>query len=389
MDYKLIATTTFGLEGITAKELRTLGYENIKTETSKVQFEGDEMDIAICNIHLRTADRILIKMAEFEARTFEELFQGTKKVNWSKIIPINGVMHVTGKSIKSTLHSVPDCQSIVKKAIVTSMSESYNIQKFSEDGPVYKIEVAILKDKVTLTIDTSGEGLHKRGYRENSGAAPLKETLAAAMVLMSRWQKNYELIDPFCGSGTILIEAAMIMNNIAPGVNRKFVCETWPIMPDYVFNQVREGAKRAEKKKDIKLIGYDIDTWVLRTAENNAFKAGVYDYIDFQKRDVKDFSSSKKYGFIITNPPYGERLGEKETAERLNAILGKHKRNYPLWDYNVLTSFEGFERAFGTKATKNRKLYNGKLKCFYYQYFDNNIIKGHGDTVIQEMIRNS
>lgn len=389
VDYKLIATTTFGLEGITAKELRTLGYENIKTETSKVQFEGDEMDIAICNIHLRTADRILIKMAEFEARTFEELFQGTKKVNWSKIIPINGVMHVTGKSIKSTLHSVPDCQSIVKKAIVTSMSESYNIQKFSEDGPVYKIEVAILKDKVTLTIDTSGEGLHKRGYRENSGAAPLKETLAAAMVLMSRWQKNYELIDPFCGSGTILIEAAMIMNNIAPGVNRKFVCETWPTMPDYVFNQVREGAKRAEKKKDIKLIGYDIDTWVLRTAENNAFKAGVYDYIDFQKRDVKDFSSSKKYGFIITNPPYGERLGEKETAERLNAILGKHKRNYPLWDYNVLTSFEGFERAFGTKATKNRKLYNGKLKCFYYQYFDNNIIKGHGDTVIQEMIRNS
>lgn len=389
MDYKLIATTTFGLEGITAKELRTLGYENIKTETSKVQFEGDEMDIAICNIHLRTADRILIKMAEFEARTFEELFQGTKKVNWSKIIPINGVMHVTGKSIKSTLHSVPDCQSIVKKAIVTSMSESYNIQKFSEDGPVYKIEVAILKDKVTLTIDTSGEGLHKRGYRENSGAAPLKETLAAAMVLMSRWQKNYELIDPFCGSGTILIEAAMIMNNIAPGVNRKFVCETWPTMPDYVFNQVREGAKRAEKKKDIKLIGYDIDTWVLRTAENNAFKAGVYDYIDFKKRDVKDFSSSKKYGFIITNPPYGERLGEKETAERLNAILGKHKRNYPLWDYNVLTSFEGFERAFGTKATKNRKLYNGKLKCFYYQYFDNNIIKGHGDTVIQEMIRNS
>lgn len=389
MDYKLIATTTFGLEGITAKELRTLGYENIKTETSKVYFEGDEMDIAICNIHLRTADRVLINMAEFEARTFEELFQGTKKVNWSKIIPINGVMHVTGKSIKSTLHSVPDCQSIVKKAIVTSMSESYNIQKFSEDGPVYKIEVAILKDKVTLTIDTSGEGLHKRGYRENSGAAPLKETLAAAMVLMSRWQDTYELIDPFCGSGTILIEAAMIMNNIAPGKNRKFVCETWPTMPDYIFNQVREGAKRAEKQKDLKIVGYDIDTWVLRTAENNAYKAGVKDYIEFQKRDVKDFSSNKKYGFIITNPPYGERLGERETAEKLNAILGKHKRKYGLWDYNILTSFEGFEKAFGVKATKNRKLYNGKLKCFYYQYFHNNIIKGHGDTVIQEMIRNS
>lgn len=227
MEYNLIATTTFGLEGITAKELRALGYEDVKTETSKVSFTGDEMDIAISNIHLRTADRILIKMAEFEARTFEELFQGTKKVDWSKIIPINGVMHVVGKSVKSTLHSVPDCQSIVKKAIVTSMSEAYGIKTFKENGPVYRIEVAILKDKVTLTIDTSGSGLHKRGYRENSGAAPLKETLAASMVLLSRWQENYELIDPFCGSGTILIEAAMIMLNIAPGINKTFACEAW------------------------------------------------------------------------------------------------------------------------------------------------------------------
>lgn len=389
MEYKLIATTTFGLEGITAKELRTLGYEDIKTDTSRVTFTGDEMDIAIANIHLRTADRVLINMAEFEARSFEELFQGTKKVEWSKIIPINGVMHVNGKSIKSTLHSVPDCQSIVKKAIITSMSESYGIDKFTEDGPVYKIEVAILKDKVTLTIDTSGAGLHKRGYRENSGAAPLKETLAAAMVLMSRWQETYELIDPFCGSGTILIEAAMIMNNIAPGLNREFVCETWPTIPDYIFNQVREGANRAIKNKDIKLIGYDIDTWVLRTAQNNAIKAGVSDFIEFQKRDVKEFSTRKKYGFIITNPPYGERLGEKETAEELYKILGNHKRDYKAWEYNIITSYEGFEKPFGIKASKNRKLFNGKLKCYYYQYFDNNLIKGQGDTVIQEMIRNS
>ena len=389
MEYKLIATTTFGLEGITAKELRTLGYEDIKTDTSRVTFTGDEMDIAIANIHLRTADRVLINMAEFEARSFEELFQGTKKVEWSKIIPINGVMHVNGKSIKSTLHSVPDCQSIVKKAIITSMSESYGIDKFTEDGPVYKIEVAILKDKVTLTIDTSGAGLHKRGYRENSGAAPLKETLAAAMVLMSRWQETYELIDPFCGSGTILIEAAMIMNNIAPGLNREFVCETWPTIPDYIFNQVREGAKRAIKNKDIKLIGYDIDTWVLRTAQNNAIKAGVSDFIEFQKRDVKEFSTRKKYGFIITNPPYGERLGEKETAEELYKILGNHKRDYKAWEYNIITSYEGFEKPFGIKASKNRKLFNGKLKCYYYQYFDNTLIKGQGDTVIQEMIRNS
>lgn len=389
MEYNLIATTTFGLEGITAKELRALGYEDVKTETSKVFFSGDEMDIAIANIHLRTADRVLIKMAEFEAKTFEELFQGTKKVDWSKIIPRNGVMHVVGKSVKSTLYSVPDCQSIVKKAIITSMSEAYGTNKFDENGPVYRIEVAILKDKVTLTIDTSGSGLHKRGYRENSGAAPLKETLAAAMVLLSRWQDSYELIDPFCGSGTILIEAAMIMQNIAPGLNKEFVCETWPTMPGYIFNQVREGARRAIKKKDIKLIGYDVDTWVLRTAENNAIKAGVKDYIEFQRRDFRDFSSSKKYGFIITNPPYGERLSDKKEVEELYRIFGQYKKKYENWDFNVLTSYEGFEKPFGIKSTKNRKLYNGKLKCYYYQYFDNNIIKGHGDTVIQEMIRNS
>ena len=389
MEYNLIATTTFGLEGVAAKELKALGYENVKTETSKVFFSGDEMDIAIANIHLRTVDRILIKMAEFEAKTFEELFQGTKKVDWSKIIPVNGVMHVVGKSVKSTLHSVPDCQSIVKKAIITNMSEAYKIQTFKEDGPVYRIEVAVLKDKVTLTIDTSGAGLHRRGYRENSGVAPLKETLAAALVLLSRYQDTYELVDPFCGSGTILIEAAMIMNNIAPGVNRSFACEMWPSIPDHIFNQVREGSRRAEKSKDIKIVGYDIDTWVLRTAKENAHKAGVGHLIEFQKRDVKEFSNKKKYGFIITNPPYGERLGEKEEVEKLYSILGNLKKDYSNWEFNVITAYEGFEKPFGQKASKNRKLYNGKLKCYYYQFFDNTLIKNEGSTVIQELIRNS
>ncbi|WP_293976346.1 class I SAM-dependent RNA methyltransferase, partial [uncultured Clostridium sp.] len=236
--YDLIATSTFGIESITAKELRALGYEDLKIENGRVTFEGDEMDIAIANIHLRTADRVLIKMAEFEARSFEELFQGTKKVDWSKLIPVDGVMHVTGKSIKSTLHSVPDCQSIVKKAIVKSMGESYGIEQFSESGPVYKIEVSILKDVVTLTVDTTGPGLHKRGYRELAGIAPLKETLAASMLLISRWNGDFELVDPFCGSGTILIEAAMIALNIAPGVNRNFVCETWPTMDKDMFESV-------------------------------------------------------------------------------------------------------------------------------------------------------
>ncbi|MGV3025506.1 THUMP domain-containing class I SAM-dependent RNA methyltransferase [Clostridium thermobutyricum] len=386
MDYKLIATTTFGIEGITAKELKALGYENLKSENGKVFFEGDEMDIAIANTHLRTADRVLINMAEFEARSFEELFQGTKKVNWSSIIPKNGVMYVTGKSIKSTLHSVPDCQSIVKKAIVTSMSEAYGINTFPEDGPVYKIEVAILKDKVTLTIDTTGPGLHKRGYRENSGAAPLKETLAASMVLLSRWKKDYTLIDPFCGSGTILIEACMIMQNIAPGLNRNFVCETWPTMDKEIFDQVREGARNAIKDYDLDIIGYDIDKRVLRTAKNNAVKAGVDKWVKFQERDFKAFSNKHKYGFIITNPPYGERLSDYKEVEMLNKIFGKYKKQYDTWEFNILTSFENFGKAFGIKETKNRKLYNGKLKCYYYQYFDNDKIKNAGDTVVQCLI---
>ena len=315
MIYDLIATSTFGIESITAKELRALGYEDLKIENGKVTFEGDEMDIAIANVHLRTAERVLIKMAEFEARSFEELFQGTKSVDWSEIIPKDGVMHVVGKSIKSTLHSVPDCQSIVKKAIIKSMSESYGIENFSEDGPVYKIEVAILKDVVTLTIDTSGVGLHKRGYREQAGLAPLKETLAASMLLLSRYNHDFELVDPFCGSGTILIEAALIALNIAPGVNREFVCETWPTMPSNTFDMVREGARNAEKHKDIKLIGYDIDHRTLKVAMENAKKAGVDKYIQFQKRDFMEFSTSKKYGFVVSNPPYGERIGEKESLE--------------------------------------------------------------------------
>ncbi|WP_176127658.1 THUMP domain-containing class I SAM-dependent RNA methyltransferase [Clostridium saccharobutylicum] len=386
MMYDLIATSTFGIESITAKELKALGYEDLKIENGKVSFEGDEMDIAIANVHLRTADRVLIKMAEFEARSFEELFQGTKKVDWSKIIPVDGVMHVVGKSVKSTLHSVPDCQSIVKKAIVNSMSESYGIGQFSESGPVYKIEVAILKDVVTLTIDTTGPGLHKRGYRELAGIAPLKETLAASMLLISRWKDEFELIDPFCGSGTILIEAAMIAQNIAPGVNRNFVCESWPSMSGNVFNIVKEGAKKSQKQKDLKIIGYDIDYRTLKVAMENAKKAGVDKYIQFQKRDFMEFSTSRKYGFIVSNPPYGERIGEKKILDELYKHMGRVKKKLDTWDFNILTSFESFEKTFGIKSTKNRKLYNGKIKCYYYQYFDNDKIKNFGNTLIQELI---
>ena len=386
MMYDLIATSTFGIESITAKELRALGYEDLKIENGKVTFEGDEMDIAIANVHLRTADRVLIKMAEFEARSFEELFQGTQKVDWSQIIPVDGVMHVVGKSVKSTLHSVPDCQSIVKRAVIKSMSESYGIEQFSESGPVYKIEVAILKDVVTLTIDTTGPGLHKRGYRELAGIAPLKETLAASMLLVSRWRDDCELIDPFCGSGTILIEAAMIAQNIAPGVNREFVCETWPSIKENVFKMVRDGAKNSEKQKDIRLIGYDIDYRTLKVAMENAKKAGVDKYIEFQKRDFMEFSTSRKNGFIISNPPYGERIGEKEILNELYKHMGNVKKKLDTWDFNILTSFEPFEKTFGIKSSKNRKLYNGKIKCYYYQYFDNSKVKNPGDTLINELM---
>ncbi|MGL5615576.1 MAG: THUMP domain-containing class I SAM-dependent RNA methyltransferase [Sarcina sp.] len=368
MDYKLIATTTFGIEAITAKELKNLGYEDLKVENGRVEFEGDEMDIAIANTWLRTAERVLIKVAEFKAESFEELFNGTIAVDWASIIPVDGKMHVIGKSIKSKLFSVPDCQSIVKKAVVKSMQRSYDKEIFAEDGPVYKIEVALLKDVVTLTIDTSGEGLHKRGYREHSGQAPLKETLAAAMVYIAKWDDTKQLVDPFCGSGTILIEAAMIAKNMAPGLNRKFVSETWPSMDAETWEQVREGARAAIKDKDIKLIGYDIDSWVLRTARNNIEKAGLEDCIELQRRSFLDFSSSKKQGWIITNPPYGERIGEKEDVEELNRHIATVKGDLIGWSVNVLTAFPDFQRFIRMKADKNRKLYNGRLLCYFYQY---------------------
>lgn len=369
MDFELIATTTFGIEAVTAKELKELGYEDLKVENGKITFSGDEMDIAIANTHLRTAERVFIKMGEFKAISFEELFQGTLAIDWGKLIPEDGKMHVVGKSIKSTLYSVPDCQSIVKKAIVKSMQRTYNKEFFSEDGPIYKIEVAILKDIVTLSIDTSGAGLHKRGYREHAGQAPLKETLAASLVLISKWRGEEQLIDPFCGSGTILIEGALIAANIAPGLNRTFVSETWPIMKKEVWEQVREGARRSIKEVDMQLIGFDIDDRVLRTARRNAELAGVAKYIDFQKKDFRDFSSKRKYGFIITNPPYGERLGEKSEVEQLYRWFGKVRKMLPTWEINIFTSFENFQNVFGIKADKNRKLYNGRLLCYYYQYF--------------------
>ena len=369
MDYTLIATSTFGLESIVADELRNLGYDELEVENGKVTFEGDEWDIATCNVWLRTSDRILIKIKEFKAESFEELFQRTKEVDWAQYIPENGKMHVVGKSINSKLFSVPDCQSIVKKAIVESMRREYKTEYFSEDGPTYKIEVALLKDIVTLTIDTTGPGLHKRGYRTTAGEAPLKETLASALVYLSKWNPERILADPLCGSGTILIEAAMMGRNIAPGLNRNFVSEEWGSIDKSVWSEIREYAKSKINKEKFRILGSDIDSRVLKTARDNIARAGLEDYISVQRLPVQQFSSNKKYGCIITNPPYGERLGEAKEVEELYEDMGEVFKKLDSWSTFVLTSHPNFQRLYGEKATKNRKLYNGKLQCYYYQYF--------------------
>ncbi|MDP4177404.1 MAG: class I SAM-dependent RNA methyltransferase [Bacillota bacterium] len=370
MEYTLIATSTFGIEKVVANELNELGYEDLTIENGKVIFQGDEMDIVTCNIWLRTADRILIKMGEFKAETFEELFQGTLAIKWEDIIPITGFMHVIGKSVKSTLFSVPDCQSIVKKAVVQAMKRKYRRDTYPESGAEYKIEVAILKDTVTLTMDTSGAGLHKRGYREFAGDAPMKETLAAALVLLSEWDATRILADPLCGSGTIAIEAAMIGRNIAPGLKRNFAAEQWEFIPKNIWDDVRKHARKSINSTDFRILASDIDQRILKTARQNAVKAGVADNIAFQKLDMKDFSSSKKYGFIITNPPYGERLGDVKDLEGLYRTMGAVFQKLDKWSYFVITSFEDFEKCFGKQSDKNRKLYNGRIQCYYYQYFE-------------------
>lgn len=368
-EYTLIATSAFGLESVVASELRALGYTDLKTEDGKIIFNGDDRDIIKCNLWLRCADRILIKMAEFSALDFEELYQGTLSVKWEKFIPENGKMHVTGKSVKSKLYSVPDCQSIVKKAVIEAMKRSYNKTVFSEDGPVYKIEVGLLKNKASLTIDTSGAGLHKRGYAEYRGEAPLRETLAAALVMLSRWDYSRMFADPVCGSGTIAIEAAMIGRNIAPGLKRTFVSETWPSIPRKLWTDLRNEAVNSINDKELMIYAADMNDKVFYQARKNAELAGVGDSIIFEKKPLKEFSSKKKYGCIICNPPYGERLSSGKEAAKLYSSMGDVFSKLDTWSFFILTSHPEFEKSFGRKSTKNRKLYNGKIKCYLYQYF--------------------
>ncbi|KXG43548.1 THUMP domain-containing class I SAM-dependent RNA methyltransferase [Tepidibacillus decaturensis] len=365
----LIATSTFGLEAVVADEVKKLGYE-VKVDNGKVEFTTDLSAIAKTNLWLRTSDRIRLKIGEFKVTTFEELFEKTKSLPWADWIPKNGQFPVEGKSVKSKLFSVPDVQAITKKAIVESLKKTYKVEWFEENGPIFKVEVALLKDIATLTIDTSGPGLHKRGYRDWIGAAPLKETMAAALIQITKWNPDLPLIDPFCGSGTIPIEAALIGQNIAPGMNREFVSESWPIIPRDIWRQARaETHDLAQYDRPLEILGSDIDGEILKVAKRNAYEAGVDEQIHFQRMDVRQIMSEQKYGAIICNPPYGERLSDRREVEQLYIDMGRVFTKLDTWSYYILTSYEKFETLFGKPATKKRKLYNGNLKVDYYQYF--------------------
>ncbi len=367
-EYTLIATAAFGVESIVADELKALGYADVEVENGRVSFPGGPKDVARCNIALRCADRLLIRMSSFGATDFEELFQQTRAVAWEDLICADGKMHVIGKSAASRLASVPDCQAIVKKAVVEAVKRKYPGEWFPETGPVYRIEVAISHDRATLTVDTSGPGLHKRGYRTGTGEAPLKETLAAALVLLSRWAPGRELADPFCGSGTIPIEAALIGRRIGPGLVRSFVAETWPTMPRALWEEAREEARSRIVAADFRILASDADSTVLKAARANAEAAGVADAIAFQKQPVDQFRSPRKYGCIVCNPPYGERTGDIREVERIYRTMGDIYARLDCWSLFALSPHPRFEHLFGRKAERKRKLFNGNILCYLYQY---------------------
>ena len=369
-NYTLVAPCFFGVEKMLAREIKNLGYEIIKTEDGRVTYKTDEYGIAKSNMYLRCAERVHLKVAEFEARSFDELFEETKRINWAKYIPFGAQFPISkASSIKSKLYSTPDIQSIVKKAVVESLKKSYlETGLLKEDKEKYPIYVFIHKDKVTLTIDTSGTALHKRGYRERANKAPIRETLAAAIMELVPWRPGRTLVDPMCGSGTLLIEAAMKGINMAPGMNREFISEKWRTMDKKIWWDVRrEAYAQMNEEVDFKIYGYDIDEEALEIARENAEIAGVADYIEFRYGDATEFTSDEEYGFIVTNPPYGERLEDTDTVKMLYKQLGYAFRKLKNWSYYLITSYEDFENEFGQEATKRRKLYNGMLKSNLYR----------------------
>lgn len=369
--YEFIAPCHFGLEAVLKREIQDLGYEIVEVEDGRVTFAGDEDAFARGNIFLRTTERLLLKIARFKAETFEELFEKTKAIPWENYIPKDGKFWVAkATSIKSKLFSPSDIQSIMKKAIVERLKGVYKINWFEESGNSYPIRITFMKDEITIGIDTSGESLHRRGYRKLASKAPITETLAAALIMLTPWNKDRILVDPFCGSGTIPIEAAMIGANIAPGMNRSFSSEEWTsIIPKKIwYSAIEEANDLILNDIEMDIQGYDMDGDIIKAARENAKLAGVDHLIHFQQRAVSNLSHNKKYGFIITNPPYGERLEEKEALPELYKEIGRTFNALDSWSYYIITSYEEAQKYIGREANKNRKIYNGMLKTYYLQY---------------------
>lgn len=369
--FELIVPCHFGLEAPLKREITELGYEIASVEDGRVTFYGDEEACVRANIFLRTAERVLIKIGSFPAKTFEELFQGTKALPWEEWIPKDGKFWVAkAASVKSALFSPSDIQSVMKKAMVERLRETYHINWFTESGESFPLRVFLLKDEVTIGLDTTGESLHKRGYRKLTAKAPIAENLAAALIMLTPWRGDRILVDPFCGSGTIPIEAAMMAANIAPGMNRSFTAENWGhiIGKKNWYEAVDEAAELMQISTDTDIQAYDLDSEMVAIARANAKLAGVEGMIHFQQRDIAALSHPKKYGFLITNPPYGERLSEKEQLPALYQTIGERFRALDSWSMYLITSYEDAEKAIGRKADKNRKIYNGMMKTYYYQY---------------------
>lgn len=369
--FELIAPCHFGLEAVLKREIQDLGYEISEVEDGKVTFLGDAGAIVRANMFLRTTERVLLKVAKVKAVTFEELFEKTKALPWEKYIPQDGKFWVAkANSVKSRLFSPSDIQSIMKKAMVERLKSVYHVDWFEEDGASFPIRVAFMKDVATIGIDTSGISLHKRGYRQMTSKAPITETLAAALLMLTPWNRDRILVDPFCGSGTFPIEAAMIAANIAPGLNRNFLCEDWKhLISRMHWYEVREEAQgMIDLSVDTDIQGYDLDPEMVKGARENAERAGVDKLIHFQQRDIKDLSHPKKYGFIVTNPPYGERLEEKENLPSLYETIGARYQALDSWSMYLITAYEDAERYIGRKADKNRKIYNGMIKTYFYQF---------------------
>lgn len=369
--FDLLVPCHFGLEAVLKREIYDLGYEITKVEDGRVTFEGDEEAVCRANIFLRTAERVMIQVGRFKATTFEELFQGIKNLPWEEYIPEDGKFWVKkASSINSKLFSPSDIQSIAKKAMVERMKQKYHKEWFKEDGAAYPVRIFLLKDEVTVALDTSGDSLHKRGYRTMTSKAPLTETLAASLIMLTPWRKDRILVDPFCGSGTFPIEAAMIAANVAPGMNRDFTAEEWTNLIDRKlwYECVKEAEDMIDTTVKVDIQGYDIDGDVIKAARENAKRAGVEHMIHFQQRAVADLSHPKKYGFIITNPPYGERLEDKADLPELYTQIGQAYQRLDSWSMFLITSYTDTEKYIGRKADKNRKIYNGMLKTYFYQF---------------------